>query len=102
MWSTSTSIGSTTTVGGLGLDIENAGAEFFNGMLYAAVQNKASGMLEVGTIDVGSGAFSSLYTIDSFPDPNLDRLVVSLAVIPAPSAMALLGLGGLVASRRRR
>ncbi|TVS08470.1 MAG: PEP-CTERM sorting domain-containing protein [Phycisphaerales bacterium] len=32
----------------------------------------------------------------------LDRLVLDMIVVPAPGALALLGLGGLVATRRRR
>lgn len=32
----------------------------------------------------------------------LDRLVLDMIVVPAPGALALLGMGGLVATRRRR
>ncbi len=93
---------SSSVIGSLGIDVENAGAEFFNGTLYSSVQNNATGMLEIGTIDTSTGAFTSLQTLASFPDPNLERLVLSMAVIPTPSSMMLLGLGGLVAAKRRR
>lgn len=93
---------SSSVVGSLGLDAENMGAEFLNGILYASVQNITTGMLEVGTVNTATGEFTSLQTLAAFPDPNTERLVVSMAVIPTPSSMALLGLGGLITARRRR
>ncbi len=51
-------------------------------------------VLEVFTDDGGSGVMTQL--------TDLDFGGVSVNVVPAPSAMALLGLGGLVAGRRRR
>ncbi len=51
-------------------------------------------VLEVFTDDGGAGTMTQL--------TDLDFGGVSVNVVPAPSAMALLGLGGLVAGRRRR
>jgi len=39
---------------------------------------------------------------ESFASANIDNVVLTGTVIPAPGAMALLGLGGLMAGRRRR
>jgi hypothetical protein len=51
-------------------------------------------VMEIFTDDGGAGVFTSLTTADFGG--------VSVNFVPAPSAMALLGLGGLVAGRRRR
>ncbi len=51
-------------------------------------------ILEIFTDDGGSGSFTQLTSVDFGG--------ASVRVVPAPSAMALLGLGGLVAGRRRR
>lgn len=92
---------SPTLVGGLGLDWFNGGAEFFDGTLYAAVQDVSSGELVVGEINTSTGAFSAIRTVATF-DPNGAPMQVSLVVIPAPAGVGLLGAAGLVAMRRRR
>ena len=51
-------------------------------------------VLEIFTDDGADGSFTQLTTVDFGG--------TSVNVVPAPSAMALLGLGGLVAGRRRR
>ncbi len=51
-------------------------------------------VIEIFTDDGGSGSFTQL--------TDLDFGGAQVNVVPAPSAMALLGLGGLVAGRRRR
>ncbi len=51
-------------------------------------------VMEIFTENGGTGDFTQL--------TDLDFGGVSVNVVPAPSAMALLGLGGLVAGRRRR
>jgi len=51
-------------------------------------------VFEVFTDDGASGSFTQLTSVDFGG--------ASVNVVPAPSAMALLGLGGLVAGRRRR
>jgi hypothetical protein len=44
-----------TLVGSVGIDALDFGAEWFEDELYAAVRNAASGLLEIGTVDVTSG-----------------------------------------------
>jgi hypothetical protein len=51
-------------------------------------------IMEIFTDDGGAGVFTALTAADFGG--------VSVRVVPAPSAMAFLGLGGLVAGRRRR
>lgn len=88
-------------VGGLGLDWFNAGAEFFDGTLYALIQDPSLGLLQLGSINTGTGEFTLLRTVTTY-DPNGSPMQVSLAVVPAPAGLALLGLGGVAALRRRR
>jgi hypothetical protein len=90
-----------TLVGGLGFDWFNGGAEFFNGTLYAVVQEVSSGNLVLGEVSTSTGAFSALRTVATF-DPNGAPMQVSLSIVPAPAGLGLLGLAGLAAVRRRR
>lgn len=89
-------------VGSLGVNFQNAGAEFFGGRLYLAGQNLDSGFFEIGEVNVFDGSYSTMFQLGGFIDPGVQTELVSLAVIPAPGAIALLGLGGLALSRRRR
>ncbi|MFG0242080.1 MAG: hypothetical protein ACF8R9_04755 [Phycisphaerales bacterium JB054] len=89
-----------TLVGGLGFDWFNAGAEFFDGKLYAAIQIVSSGELVLGEVNTSTGAFSAIRTVATF-DPNGTPMQVSLAIVPAPAGLGLLGAAGLVAMRRR-
>jgi hypothetical protein len=57
-----------------------------------------SSVLEIFTDDGGAGSFTQLTEADI----DFGSVSVLIGIIPAPSAMALLGLGGLVAGRRRR
>ncbi|MEM1184922.1 MAG: hypothetical protein AAGI53_07950 [Planctomycetota bacterium] len=93
--------GNLTNVGGLGTDIQNAGATFFGGQLWASYQNNSTGNYEVGTIDTSTGALTSVFTLDTFGITQ-PPLTVAFAIIPAPGGAALLGLAGLAAARRRR
>lgn len=90
-----------TLVGGLGFDWYNGGAEFFGGKLYATVQDPARGLLQLGEVNTSTGEFTLLRTVTTY-DPNGNPMQVSVAIIPAPAGLALLGLGGLAATRRRR
>jgi hypothetical protein len=92
--------GNATPVGSLGIDFFNGGAEFYNGTLYAFVQDLGSQTLVFGSIHTGTGAFTAIRTIDTY-DAN-DTTFMSLALVPAPASLGLLAMGGLVASRRRR
>lgn len=89
-----------TLVGSLGIDVAQQGMDFyeFDGVLYHAVDNETTGRFELGTTSTTTGAYSFLQTI---VNANLTG-TTSLAVIPTPASAALLGLGGLLATRRRR
>jgi MYXO-CTERM domain-containing protein len=90
----------TTLVGSLGLDYHFGGAEFFEGTLYALIEDTSRQELVLGSIDTSSGAFTPLQSIASY-DPNQNNYI-GLAVVPTPSSLALLSLGALAAGRRRR
>lgn len=89
-----------TLIGSSGILGDGMSLEFFDGVLYAAIQNRTSGAFELGTIDTSTGAFSFEQELASSFSPSGDP--TSLVVIPAPGTFAMLGLGGLVAARRRR
>ena len=88
-------------VGDMGFDWFNAGADFWGGKLYATVQDLSRGELILGTINTSTAEFTPLRTVATF-DPGGDPVQVSLAITPAPTALALLGIAALGASRRRR
>lgn len=87
-----------TPIGSLGVDFFHNGMELWEGTLYIATLFNNSAAFELGTVDAGSGAFSSLQTIAG---SNVGG-TIGLTITPAPSAAALLGLSGLAIARRRR
>lgn len=102
LWSIDYNTGTASLIGSLGVDIQNGGAEFYDGVLYLANQNLDTGFFEIGTIDVTTGAYSTMMQLGSFTDPNVASELVSLSIIPAPGGFAVLGLAGLAVTRRRR
>ena len=92
---------SATLVGDLGILGDGMALEFFDGTLYTAVQNIDNGHFELGSLDTGSGAFSFIQTLANSFSPDGDTTSLAI-VVPAPASIAFLGLGGLVATRRRR
>lgn len=93
------SAGTLMTVGSLGVDVNDSlsfdisGA---TGIAYATVQSNDLSRSTFWMIDLSTGEATMLGEIGG------GALVSSMAVTPAPGAFALLGLGGLAASRRRR
>ncbi len=84
-----------------------AGSE--NGSLIGSFQVNLGAGTGLIDFDLGAGSPFSLQTVDSvsgaqFDDRNgqISLGSVRVSVTPAPSAMALLGLGGIAAGRRRR
>ena len=87
---------SATEVGPLGVEMRNHGAEFFDGKLYAAVQDP-TGPLKLGWVDTGTGQFNFMFNL-----AGPSSRAVGLAVLPEPAALTLLGLGLAWVGRRRR
>ncbi len=86
-------------MGDFGIDAALHGFELFQGVLYAAIQRGDNGALDIGTVDLETGAFSPIRTLD----PSAGGIAVGLVVIPAPAgSLALLGAAGLLLTRRRR
>ncbi|MEL7473612.1 MAG: hypothetical protein AAGK04_09870 [Planctomycetota bacterium] len=117
-WSISTD-GSTNTGGAFGDDdtelalydaagnviATNDDEDFGGGILTSLIESGGTGALADGTYFIAAGAFNSVFN-DAF-DATSDSTAVgntklTVSFVPAPAAAAMLGLGGLVATRRRR
>lgn len=64
------------------------------GIVYAIVKNPAGGGRVLATIDVTTGAAAGI--------GSLGENFAGITFVPTPGAMAVLSMGGLIASRRRR
>ncbi|MCW5777462.1 MAG: PQQ-like beta-propeller repeat protein [Phycisphaeraceae bacterium] len=89
--------GGETEIGATGVKYNNNDLDHFKGTLYAALHDESDDTFHFGRFSKGTGAWSSIVNIG----PYLGG-AVGLVVVPAPGSLALLGLGGLVAMRRRR
>lgn len=85
--------GAATPIGDMGIVVGSI--EFgSNGQLYGGGGQANSG--QIFTIDTGTGVSTFL------GDTGLGTTVTGLSLLPAPGTLALLGLGGLCVTRRRR
>lgn len=95
------SAGTLMTVGSLGADLNDT-ASFdifsFNGQdtAFATVQDFDLGRSTFWTIDLQTGAATMIGEVGG------GAIIRSMAVVPAPGAIAVAGLGGLAMARRRR
>ena len=93
------SAGTLDTVGSLGVDLNDVlgfDISSASGVAYASVQNELLSRSTFWTIDLNTGEASMIGELGG------GALVTSIAVVPAPAGVAVLGLGGLLAARRRR
>jgi hypothetical protein len=80
----------------------------FDGIVWQNVFNSIflpaqQGAFDVaGNLSAGSYRLTSAISLNSFGNADLTSTTNFLFTIPGPSALAMLGLGGLVVSRRRR
>ena len=95
-----------TLVGSLGERTNNHGAEFYDGVLYVAIQdidelNPGMFKLRLGTVDAMTGDWTELEVLaDNWDQAN--GLQVGVAVIPTPGALALASFAGIAGLRRKR
>jgi len=89
--------GAATELGPTGVVYDNNDLDHFKGTLYAAIHDESDDSFHFGRFSKGTGAWSSIVEIG----PYLGG-AVGLVVVPAPASVALLGLAGLAAVRRRR
>ncbi len=90
-----------TLIGGLGMSFANGGAEFYDGTLYALLQEALpSGPqnLLLGTVDTDTGAFTTTQVVAA----RITGTPVALVVVPEPAILTLFGLLSFAALRRRR
>lgn len=92
------SAGTLETVGPLGVDVTAlVGFDIsgVTGTAYTAVQNEQLGLTTFWTVNLGTGAATSVGEIGG------GSRVRAIAVVPTPGALGLLGLAGLATARRR-
>lgn len=87
---------------GVGFEIRNQGGEWWRGQYWAAFEDVTNDRLVLGTIDTTTGLFNLEVVLLSGLGDLTSNHTMGLAIIPSPSSLALLGLGGLAATRRRR
>jgi hypothetical protein len=88
-----------TVIGALGRDELEGGAEWFEGQMFMALQDGFTGELEIGTVDVQTGTYSSLFGI-----ANVGTSIgfgTGLAIVPEPATLLLLALAVGLGLRRR-
>jgi len=83
---------------GSGILSDNVGFDIFGptGEAFVSLQTFGTSFSDFGTIDLNTGAFTSIGSVGG------GVALQSLTAIPTPGAFAVLGLGGLLAARRRR
>jgi hypothetical protein len=94
--------GARTLIGALGFDFRNQGGEWWDGQYWAALEDVTNDRLVLGTVDTTTGLFSLEVVLQDGLGNLGSNQTMGLAIIPSPSSLALLGLGGLAATRRRR
>jgi MYXO-CTERM domain-containing protein len=85
-------------IGAAGLAYGGSGLEMHDGRLYGAFVRAGSNDIVVGEVSLENGSVSILTNLGG----RETGAGTSFTVIPTPSGLALLGLGGLVVARRRR
>jgi MYXO-CTERM domain-containing protein len=92
--------------GGFWIGIEFTGANaanVANGWRVVNVPTTGASINGFGMFNYqASGAFDAFYTLGASPTPSRFLVDVNGTLVPAPGALALLGVAGLAGARRRR
>lgn len=95
-------------LGGFWIGVEFTGANAANTVNGWRVMNAPTTGASINAFGIfnnaGSGAFQAFFAFGTPPGSSPSRLMVDVngTLVPAPGAMALLGVAGLVGGRRRR
>jgi hypothetical protein len=84
-------------IGHAGLRWGGNGLEYYDGHVYGAAIRGEDLKLVFGEVDLQTGHFEVLRVLG-----DAQHAGVGLAIIPTPGSVSLLGMGGLLAARRRR
>lgn len=96
LWSYSLG-GSASLIGTLGVNFGQNDLAMYDGKLYAALGLTDRQLYWVGEFDTTDASFDVLVNVGSYTGGSIGAVVV-----PAAPSLALLGLGGMMAARRRR
>lgn len=88
-----------TEVGPIGFNSPSVGMEHYRGTLYSVLANLDDGSFSLGRMNKNTGAFVGLRDVDF---GITEGALTGLFVLPSPASAVLLGMGGLIATRRRR
>jgi hypothetical protein len=90
-----------TSVGYMGHDTVASGGEWYDDQFFIVTQNAFNNDTELGTVDLTTGAFTELFSVDPGAPSNGTSLLIIPGLIPEPGTIAMLSVALLFVGRRR-